>query len=292
MSLESTKPKDSRLASLDQEVNALVHTYQAIKTPRTVIHLSKTPGYWELFNHVFEYHIGLIKTRSQDFEDGQITVYDKALLILTDNGNSLSHFGAMELFKDEILGIRNDNDMGKLDALFSKNIALRAILGHVTGWRKETVLENIQDDATTPVFESKQSSSQKYPISHAMTSLNAITRKIELAEKWTYLATAQSENLYRKNPAKVRDSAEVLLRHYRDYDPTNHMVPEVKKALRMAEAEIADANRGKKRSFDVSDKGSVDHRSSRSSTPVATAPVSRTRRRRRGIRERADCYRP
>lgn len=130
MPFENTKSKDNRLTSLDEVVNALVHQYQAIRTPSTVIHLSKTPGYRELFNHVFEYHIGLIKTRSQGFEDGQITVYDKALLILTNNGNSLSHFGAIELFKDEILGIRNDDDMGKLDALFSKNIALRAILGH------------------------------------------------------------------------------------------------------------------------------------------------------------------
>lgn len=130
MAFECIKPEDNRLTSLDKEVYILVHKYQAIKTPRTVIHLSKTPGYRELFNHVFEYHIGLIKTRSQSFEDCQITVYDKALLILTDNGSSLSHFGAIELFKDEILGIRKDDDMGRLDALFSKNIALRAILGH------------------------------------------------------------------------------------------------------------------------------------------------------------------
>ncbi|KAM5476991.1 hypothetical protein MauCBS54593_000262 [Microsporum audouinii] len=296
MSSQDTKAKPDNQTNLDKRVDALVCQYQGIKTPSTIIHLSKTPGYRELFNHVFEHHICLIRSRSQDLEDARITVYDKALLILTNNGSSLSHFGAIELFKDEVLGIRKESDMGKLDALFSKNIALRAILGHVTGWRKDARFEIMASGA-----ESKETAQQKQAASDPLTPPSGASRR-ELDDRLTSMlktfATAQFEHNSLsgiKNHAKYRaalflsDSVENLLGHLRDHDPTHYMVPVLKQTFDMAQREIVEMDGVKKRSFDMYDKEPLDrpHSRRRPSTPAAKG--SGSRRRRRG---QADCYRP
>ena len=49
--------------------------------------------------------VELIKSRSQAFQDCHITVYDKALLILTRNGNKLNHPPAISFYCEEFLGI-------------------------------------------------------------------------------------------------------------------------------------------------------------------------------------------
>ncbi|KAK2877223.1 hypothetical protein FQN49_001322 [Arthroderma sp. PD_2] len=316
MSSEDTKPWAYNLANLEKEVDALVHQYQSIKTPTTVLHLSKTPGYPELFNYVFKHHIYLIRSRSQAFEDAHITVYDKALLILTNNGNRLSHFGAIELFKDEVLGIRREDDIGKLDALFSKNIALRAILGHVTGWKKEsgagTGPEQPQSVAMTPAASRKEVkvagiAQQGQLAPEPLTPPpSALKRELDgqLATMLKTFATAQLEHDFvteAKNQAKYKaarflsDSAENSLRHLRDHDPEHYMVPVLKQAFNKAQREIVEMKRGKKRSFDMSDKECPDHRVHRRVRCQTAAKEPTSRRRRRGSRGRglrADCYRP
>lgn len=113
-------------------------------------------------------------------------------------------------------------------------------------------------------------------------------------------ATAQLEHARVKSTKTAKlvgDSAENLLRHLRDHDPTHYMIPVLKQASRVAQREMGEINRGKKRSLDMSDKGTVDYSarrrsrsSGRCSTSVDKPRVSR--RRRRGIRGQADCYRP
>lgn len=111
------------------EVDGLVRKYISTTTlTPAIVELAKTPGYMDLFNEVFAHHISLIKSRSQAVEDGHTTVYDKALLILTQNGKNLNQMGGIELFKDEILGIRNSENIEAIQAMLGKNLALRTIL--------------------------------------------------------------------------------------------------------------------------------------------------------------------
>src|SRR2546423_1216705 len=65
----------------------------------------RNPEHKRLFMEVFSRHIDLLKSRSQAFEDGHITVYDKVLLSLTRNGNDLESPHAIQYFCEDFLGI-------------------------------------------------------------------------------------------------------------------------------------------------------------------------------------------
>lgn len=172
----------------------------------------------------------------------------------------------------------------------------------VTGWRKETALDHALTDATTPIFGSRQTNHQQQGTSDPLTPPpSASIRELDqsLANMFIAFATAQLEHARIKSTKTAKlvgDSAENLLRHLRDHDPTHYMIPVLKQASRMAQREMGEVNRGKKRSLDMSDKGTVDYSARRSSssgrcsTSVGKPRVSR--RRRRGVRGQADCYRP
>ena len=58
-----------------------------------------------MFFNVFAHHVEILKSRSQSFEDGQVTVYDKTLLALARNGDDLESPAAIEYFCEKFLGI-------------------------------------------------------------------------------------------------------------------------------------------------------------------------------------------
>ena len=70
----------------------------------------RNPEQKRRFLEVFSRHIQLLKSRSQAFEDGHITVYDKALLNLTYNGNDLESPHAIQYFCEDFLGIDTSGD--------------------------------------------------------------------------------------------------------------------------------------------------------------------------------------
>lgn len=80
------------------------------------------------FLEVFSRHIGLLKSRSQAFEDGHITVYDKALLNLTHNGNDLESSHAIQYFCEEFLGIDTSGDSETARKALENSIDIQGIL--------------------------------------------------------------------------------------------------------------------------------------------------------------------
>lgn len=81
------------------------------------------------FLEVFERHLLIVKSRSQAFEDGHITIYDKALLSLTQNGSDLRNVGALELYLDEVVGIGRGGSVEKMGKVLKKHIQVHALLG-------------------------------------------------------------------------------------------------------------------------------------------------------------------
>jgi hypothetical protein len=67
----------------------------------------------QLILNVLNRQIRLIQSRSQELEDGQVTVFDKALLALTTNGNNLENPSALLFWCEHFLGI--DNARGPVD---------------------------------------------------------------------------------------------------------------------------------------------------------------------------------
>lgn len=86
------------------------------------------PGQRDLFYEVFARQANLIKSRCQDFVDGQVTVYDKVLLELTENGNVFESVAAQEYFCEEFLGISKDGVPIVAERILSQNLVLKAIL--------------------------------------------------------------------------------------------------------------------------------------------------------------------
>lgn len=60
----------------------------------------------KVFFEVLARQVQLLQTRSQAWEDGHVTVYDKVLLDLTQNGTDLDNPAAVEYFCQEFLGVR------------------------------------------------------------------------------------------------------------------------------------------------------------------------------------------
>ena len=57
------------------------------------------------FFDVFSRQVELIKSRSQDLRDAQITIFDKALMVLTEHPNCLMNAAAIKFFCEEYLNI-------------------------------------------------------------------------------------------------------------------------------------------------------------------------------------------
>ena len=91
---------------LDRKVDDLVRKYSKIPSPRPVLRdVLNRPEQSSLLLDAIARQVSLIRCRSQAFDDGQVTVYDRALLALSRDGRDLVHTGALELYLTEYLGL-------------------------------------------------------------------------------------------------------------------------------------------------------------------------------------------
>ena len=136
MSLHSPHREDQFFMSLpprmsrrgpDGEVPILVEQAKKIKSlnpalRQFMIHNKRA------FLDLFSRQIRLIKSRSQAFEDGQVTVFDKALLILTRNGTDLDDPAAIQFFCEESLGIEDFGDVADTNRTLQQATRIPRIL--------------------------------------------------------------------------------------------------------------------------------------------------------------------
>lgn len=94
-----------RFPSRHRQVDELVHVYSKTKDPSAPLRdLLRKPDQASPLIYALKRQISLIKSRSLAFDDGQVTVYDRALLELSQDGRDLADNGALELFVTEYLG--------------------------------------------------------------------------------------------------------------------------------------------------------------------------------------------
>lgn len=123
---------------IEDEVNDIVHDYGRISKPHPLLKEAlEKPDSYALLWEVIETQVSLIKSRSQAFEDGHITIYDKALLILTKNGKEIMDMGALELFLDEYVGIPANGTVVKQQHVLDKHVALKSLLKKSRSYRHE-----------------------------------------------------------------------------------------------------------------------------------------------------------
>lgn len=113
----------------ERQVERLASKYKRIDATHPMLQeILKKPEKFSSIWDVINRQLSLIKSRSQAFEDGEITVYDKALLVLSDNGNNVKNHGALNLYLEEFMGIAQDSESQKMNDAFNWHVALKGFL--------------------------------------------------------------------------------------------------------------------------------------------------------------------
>ena len=113
----------------EAQVEKLASKYKSIDTTHPMLEeILKKPEKFSSIWDVIGRQLSLIKSRSQAFEDGEITVYDKALLVLSDNGNNARNLGALNLYLGEFMGITQNSKFQEMNNAFNCHVALKGFL--------------------------------------------------------------------------------------------------------------------------------------------------------------------
>ncbi|EEP75517.1 conserved hypothetical protein [Uncinocarpus reesii 1704] len=280
-------------SGLQKELATIVCKYTAIDSMRAdVAELAKSPEYLGLFQDVLVNHISMLKTRPQALEDGKITLYDKALLILTSNGKNLHNLGAIELFLDEILGVKQDREVETIEAIFEKNIALRSMVWHVTNQktehpseehvnedRDETMIDlPIRTTAKKPDWRTEGRKPRQVAIDRGA-AISKMLDTLEQAED-EFHSINESQRGAKYLAAKfLRDTAENTLAYFKANGLGGHrMIPRIEAAYKLGYKKAMVETGGRARPFEMnSDEYCFRARQLRDARPNYG---------------RADCYRP
>ena len=125
------KSRRERRADPERTVDELVQKYYRTNQPSTndiLREILGSPEQASLLFSALRRQVSLIKCRSQSFEDGQITTYDRALLELSRNGENLTETGALELYLTEFLGIVPISPTSQSRAILAKQLELESVL--------------------------------------------------------------------------------------------------------------------------------------------------------------------
>lgn len=104
----SPPPDHLRRDSPADDVPRLVEKANQVTTvnPAIANFMTRNKGNKFAFLSLVRSQVELIKARSQDFRDAQVTTFDKALLQLTANGKELDKPTVAQFFAEQYLGIR------------------------------------------------------------------------------------------------------------------------------------------------------------------------------------------
>lgn len=93
-------------ALLSKKVDDLSHKYLTLTQPSPILReIIRIPEQYSLLVDAVARQVSLIKCRSPDLDDAQVSIYDQALVWLTGMGANPMHMGALELYLTEYLGV-------------------------------------------------------------------------------------------------------------------------------------------------------------------------------------------
>ncbi|OOF91628.1 hypothetical protein ASPCADRAFT_9554 [Aspergillus carbonarius ITEM 5010] len=116
-----------------RKVDELVQKFDRITEPSPALRdiLRDPEGLASLVNAIRR-QVSLVRCRSQDLEDAQITIYDHALLVLSNYGNDPRDTGALELYLTEFLGIVPMSTVSQARQSINDHVTLRNVLTRAT----------------------------------------------------------------------------------------------------------------------------------------------------------------
>jgi len=234
---------DGGLSPADQ-VPVLVAKAQAIKalSPPLSAYLAT---HKQLFLNVFSRHIQLLKSRSQAFEDGHITVYDKALLTLTRNGNDLESAAAIEFYCEEFLGIDKQGTHTETYHILQQSVLLPAFLS-------QAFAETAKNRCSTPRTKSEDLPAVSFlgQKQEMEPKLGRLWSVYEQARTDFFAVSAQTDPSAITAAKFLRDTAENALGYLKNENPDPIMLTELNAMYHMAKTIAVSLSGGKKRKFD------------------------------------------
>lgn len=89
-----------------RKVDELVRKYDRITEPNAVLQaILQDPESMRSLVDAIQRQASLVRHRSRNVEDAEITVFDNALMILSNGGHDAQDVGALELYLAEYLGV-------------------------------------------------------------------------------------------------------------------------------------------------------------------------------------------
>ncbi|KAK2731973.1 hypothetical protein FQN55_004301 [Onygenales sp. PD_40] len=301
----------------DDTVASLVQAYQRkTSLSPTVSEFLKDPGLFRLLYEVFEHHLAVIKSRPFPVHDGQVTVYDRALLMLTRRGDGeMYNFGALQLFLDEVMGMRGVKGVD-LERVIMKNVAIKGLLVKITrSMSEEASIPEPSDESPTATPRSRNNTTTRHSPrtedgTNSTNTNDHQTVKDCLARSLVTFSSAQREYnsvtdtdvVAKSRAAKfLRDTAENTLNYLRARNMDHYMVPELEAAFQMAKEKAIALSGGRKRPFEIHEAASGGGGGGGRGGKALSFGRSPGRYRGRGSpkektyraqRHRGDCYRP
>ncbi|KIX04319.1 uncharacterized protein Z518_05186 [Rhinocladiella mackenziei CBS 650.93] len=224
------------------EISVLVHKAQTVKSLSSAV--SQFLDHHKfMFVEVLNRQIQLIKSRSQSLDDGQVTIYDKALLLLTHNGNELESPAAIHFYCEKFLGLNLDGKVSEVTKSLQASVKVPQLLD-----------EGSALSETTTATEKRPAKRDSFPRSHRKDMEPKLARLWRVYEtaRADYLAVVDKDSQETISTAKfLRDTAENTLQYLKNKNVDPIMVTELEATYNMAKAEVVSLTGGKKRKFDL-----------------------------------------
>ncbi|KIW90720.1 uncharacterized protein Z519_08503 [Cladophialophora bantiana CBS 173.52] len=251
--------------SPDAEVPMLVQRAQGVETLSPAFD-NFLVSYNHAFFDLFERQIELIKSRSQAFKDGHVSVFDKVLLILTENGNNLNNPAAISFYSKEYLNIDISASAQEVTSRLQQTVEVSQALRQVAAYLMNLVPE-LSLDKTNMVQRGSRALGQNparlFPVNPNLRK----DMEPRLAVLWSVYETARAEYLavLDKNDNEMaikrakflRDTAENILLYLENRNADPLMVAELEGTFNHAKNTVVCLTGGKKRKFDKSDMDQV-----------------------------------
>ncbi|KAL5337725.1 hypothetical protein BJX70DRAFT_399360 [Aspergillus crustosus] len=264
-------------------VDELIRKYRRPSNPSPImLDIYNDPVTYSILIAALRRQISLTKCRSQEFGDCQITIYDRALLDLSNFGESVTDPGALELYLAEFLGIAPIAPIADSKEAVLKHVELQNVLDRVRATHvekqvpalsKEAVAASnegqIQEQVPSPAFDINVEYERHFPASaHSndedpkpTTPLGKndevdvrVTRLLEVYQqaKNEYFNTKTKDGVDSLSAVRfLRDSAENTLRYLHANGLANHScVPELEQTFVGARDKTAQILGGRNRYFE------------------------------------------
>lgn len=124
------------MPSLQDKEIALHHLFSTMKGPSAVLKpilADRTKA--KLLHHAIRRQVSMILKRSEKHENGEITIYDRVLVMLWNEGHTLRNMGLLRLFVSEFLGGKLADSAEDETAIVSACIAAQNIIENGTSPR-------------------------------------------------------------------------------------------------------------------------------------------------------------